>query len=220
MRYLAWVDFFVAPTVTFKLLYCFLMLRHDRPRVVHFNLTVHPTADCVARQCKDAFRFDETPRYLICDRDGAYGECFRERLESMGVEEVLASLRSPLQNPYVERQIGSIRRECLDHRLVFDEAHFRRVLSRYFDCCHHSRIHRALDDNAPCPRAIEPSGKRQVVAVPQVGGLHHRYNRVAKLAQPASPGIKSPGDWERPHGPSGCRLNEPGERGLNASPLS
>ena len=176
---LASVDFFVVPTVTFKLLYGFLVLRHDRRRVVHINVTAHPTADWVARQVKDAFPFDETPRYLIRDRDGAYGACFRECLESMGVEEVLTAPRSPWQNPYVERLIGSVRRECLNHVIVFGEAHLRRILSRYFDYYHNSRTHRALDDNAPCPRAVEPPGWGRVVAVPQVGDLHHRYTRVA-----------------------------------------
>jgi transposase InsO family protein len=97
----------------------------------------------------------------------------------MGVGDVPTAPRSPWQNPYVERLIGSIRRECLDHVIVFDEAHLRRILSRYFDYYHNSRTHRALDDNAPCPRAVEPTRVGRVIAVPQVGGLHHRYARVA-----------------------------------------
>jgi putative transposase len=119
------------------------------------------------------------PRYLIRDRDGAYGHCMRECLKRMGVEEVVTAPRSPWQNPYVERLIGSIRRECLDYVIVFNEAHLRRVLARYFDYYHNSRTHSALDDNAPCPRAVEPPGRRRVVGIPQVGGLHHRYTRVA-----------------------------------------
>ncbi len=176
---LASVDFFVVPTVTFKLLYAFVVLCHDRRRVAHFNVTFHPTAEWVARQVKEAFPYDAAPRYLIRDHDGAYGEGFRECLESMGIEEVLTAPRSPWQNPYVERLIGSIRRECLDHVIVFNEAHLWRSLSRYFDYYHASRTHRALDDNAPCPREVEPSGRGRVVAIPQVGGLHHRYTRVA-----------------------------------------
>jgi putative transposase len=176
---LASVDFFVVPTVTFRLLYGFLVLRHDRRRVVHFNVTSHPTAEWVARQIKEAFPYDEAPRYLIRDRDGAYGHCLRECLKRMGVEEVLTAPRSPWQNPSVERLIGSIRRECLDHVIVFNEAHLGRILSRYFDYYHNSRTHRALDDNAPCPRAVEAPGMGRVIAVPHVGGLHHRYTRVA-----------------------------------------
>jgi putative transposase len=176
---LASVDFFVVPTVTFKLLYAFVVLCHHRRRVAHVNVTSHPTADWVARQIKEAFPFDEAPRYLIRDRDAAYGECFRECMESMGIEEVLIAPRSPWQSPYVERLIGSIRRECLDHVIVFGEAHLRRVLARYFDYYHHARTHHALGDNAPCPRAVESPGQGNVIAVPQVGGLHHRYTRVA-----------------------------------------
>ena len=176
---LASVDFFVAPTATFRLLYGFLVLRRDRRRVAHCNVTAHPTADWVARQIPEAFPFDEAPRYLIRDRDGAYGECFRESLKRMGVEEVLTAPRSPWQNPYVERLIGSIRREYLDHVIVFHEAHRKRVLAPYFDYYHHARTHNALDDNAPFPRVVEPSGRGRVLAIPEVGGLHHRYTRVA-----------------------------------------
>jgi transposase InsO family protein len=176
---LASVDFFVVPTVTFKLLYAFVVLRHQRRRVVPFNATAHPTANWVARQIKEAFPFDQAPRYLIRDRDGAYGDSFRECLERMGIEEVLTAPRSPWQNPYVERLIGSIRRECLDHVIVFDEAHLRRVLSHYFDYYHHSRTHCALDDNAPCSREVERPDEGSVVAIPQVGGLHHRYSGAA-----------------------------------------
>ena len=176
---LASVDFFVVPTVTFKLLYAFVVLRHQRRRVVHFNATAHPTANWVARQIKEAFPVDQAPRYLIRDRDGAYGDSFRECLKGMGIEEVLTTPRSPWQNPYVERLIGSIRRECLDHVIVFDEAHLRRILSGYFDYYHHSRTHRSLDDNAPCPREVDRPDEGSVVAIPQVGGLHHRYSRAA-----------------------------------------
>jgi transposase InsO family protein len=176
---LASVDFFVVPTVTFKLLYGFLVLSHDRRRVVRFGVTAHPTAEWAARQVREAFPYDEAPRYLIRDNDGVYGNRFPECLAGMGVEEVRIAPRSPWQNPYVERLIGSIRRECLDHVIVFNEAHLRRVLSGYFDYYHDSRTHRALGDNAPHPREIEPPARGEVVAVTQVGGLHHRYTRAA-----------------------------------------
>jgi transposase InsO family protein len=173
------VDFFVVPTVTSRPQYGFVVLLHDRRRAAHFNVTAHPTADWVARQVREAFPFDEAPRHLIRDRDAAYGDRFRECLERMGVEEVLIAPRSPWQNPYVERLIGSIRRECLDHVIVWNEAHLRRVLAGYFDYCHHSRTHRSLNGNWPCPRPVEPSGRGRVVAVPQVGGPHHRCTRAA-----------------------------------------
>jgi transposase InsO family protein len=176
---LASVDFFVVPTVTFKLLYGFVVLCHDRRRVAHFNVTAHPTADWVARQVREAFPFDEAPRYLIRDRDAAYGDRFRECLESLGIDEVLTAPRSPWQNPYVERLIGSVRRECLDHVIVFNEAHLKRVLAGYFAYYHHARTHRALGGDAPYPRQVEPPGCGRVIALPQVGGLHHRYTRVA-----------------------------------------
>jgi transposase InsO family protein len=176
---LASVDFFVVPTVTFRLLYAFVVLCHHRRCVAHFNVTAQPTAQWVARQIREAFPFDEAPRYLIRDRDAAYGERFRECLERMGVEEVLIAPRSPWQRPYVERLIGSIRRECLDHVIVAGEAHLKRVLRSYFSYYHRSRCHRALGENAPHPRAVEPPGRGRVIAVPQVGGLHHRYTRVA-----------------------------------------
>jgi putative transposase len=176
---LASADFFVVPTVTFKLLYAFVVLCHDRRRVAHFNVTAHPTADWVARQVREAFPFDEAPRCLIRDRDAAYGDVFRTCLESLGIEELLTAPRSPWQDPYVERLIGSVRREHLDHVIVFGETHLKRILAGYFDYYHQARTHRALGGDAPRPRAVEPPGRGRVVAVPQVGGLHQRYRRVA-----------------------------------------
>jgi transposase InsO family protein len=176
---LASIDFFVVPTVTFRLLYGFVVLCHDRRRVAHFNVTTHPSAPWVARQIKEAFPFDAAPRYLIRDRDAAYGDRLRECLETIGIKEILIAPRSPWQSPYVERLIGSIRRECLDHVIVLNETHLKRLLGSYLSYYHRSRCHRALDGNAPCPRAVEPPGRGRVVAVPQVGGLHRRYTRVA-----------------------------------------
>jgi transposase InsO family protein len=176
---LASVDFFVVPTVTFRLLYGFVVLCHHRRRIAHFSVTTHPAAQWVARQIKEAFPFDEAPRYLIRDRDAAYGERFGHCLELMGVEEVLIAPRSPWQNPYVERLIGSIRRECLDHLIIFGEAHLKRVLGSYFSYYHGARCHQALGGDAPDPREVEPPVRGRVIAIPQVGGLHHRYTRVA-----------------------------------------
>jgi len=113
------------------------------------------------------------------DRDGIYGDLFQQRVKSLGIEEVITAPRSPWQNPYVERLIGSIRRECLDHVIVFNEAHLKRILSSYFDYYHESRPHMGLGANSPLPRDAEPPEHGPVVAVPQVGGLHHRYTRRA-----------------------------------------
>ena len=132
IRDIAAIDFFVVPTVRFQLLYCLVVLRHDRRRVVHFNVTAHPTARWTDQQVIEAFPFDEAPRFVIRDHDGIYGVDFRERVKHMGIEEVVIAYRSPWQSPYVERLIGSIRRECLNHTIVFSKAHLRRILTSYF----------------------------------------------------------------------------------------
>jgi len=173
------VDFFTVPTIRFRVLYCFLVLRHDRRRVVHFNVTVSPTAEWTAQQVIEAFPYEEAPRYVLRDRDSIYGAVFRRRVKHMGIEEVMTAYRSPWQNPYVERLIGSIRRECLDHVIVLSEAHLRRILASYFEYHHASRTHLSLERNAPIPREVEPRSKGKVVAVPQAGGLHHRHTRAA-----------------------------------------
>jgi transposase InsO family protein len=176
---IAAVDFFTVPTATFRVLYCFLILSHDRRRVVHFNVTANPSAAWTAQQVIEAFPYDESPRYLIRDRDGIYGERFTRRVKAMGIEEVVIAPQSPWQNPYVERLVGSIRRECLDHVIVLNEAHLRRILLQYFAYYHEDRTHLSLERNAPIPRQIEARNPGRVVAAPRVGGLHHRYSRVA-----------------------------------------
>jgi len=172
-------DFFTVPTVTFRVLYVFIVLRHDRREVVHFNVTTHPSAEWTARQIVNAFPYEAAPRFLIRDRDGIYGEYFQNRVKSLGIEEVPIAPRSPWQNPYCERVIGSIRRECLDHVIVLDEAHVRRILTDYFAYYHGSRPHLSLDRNSPTPRDVEPPSMGPVIAIAQVGGLHHRYARAA-----------------------------------------
>ena len=176
---IAAIDFFVVPTVRFRSLYCFIVLRHNRRRVVHFNVTAHPTARWTAQQIVEAFPYDEAPRFLIRDRDGIYGVAFRQRVKHMGIEEVVTAPRSPWQNPYVERLIGSIRRECVDRVIVFNEAHLRRILTSYFAYYHEARTHLSLERNAPLPRRVEHPSEGKVISIPQVGGLHHRYTRAA-----------------------------------------
>ena len=173
-------DFFVVPTATFRLLYCFVVLMHGRRRIVHFNVTTHPTADWTAQQIVEAFPADGgEPRYLLRDRDSIYGDHFRQRVHNMGIRQILISPRSAWQNPYVERVIGSVRRECLDHVVVFNENHLRRVLKGYLRYYHVSRTHLALGKDAPDSRSVEPPTRGKVVAFPEVGGLHHRYTRRA-----------------------------------------
>jgi transposase InsO family protein len=132
------IDFFVVPTVRFHILYVFLVLAHERRRVLHFNVTVNPSAEWTAQQIVEAFPWDEVPRYLLRDRDGIYGAHFRRRVKNMGIEEVMIAPRSPWQNPYVERLIGSVRRECLDHVVVLNERHLKRILRGYFRYYNHA----------------------------------------------------------------------------------
>jgi transposase InsO family protein len=161
----------------FHVLYVFLVLAHDRRRVVHFNVTRHPTAEWTGQQLRDAFPFDQIPRYLLRGRDAIFGNDFREHVRNMGIHEVLSTPRSPWQRAYVERVIGSVRRECLDHVIVFRESSLRRTLASYFDYYHRSRTHLSLKKDSPEPRPVQPPEIGSVVAVPQVGGLHHRYER-------------------------------------------
>ena len=172
---LASIDYFTVHTIWFEILFVFVVLAHDRRRVVHFNVTAHPTAEWTAQQMLEAFPFDTAPKYLLRDRDGIYGFDFRKQVDAMGIEEVLSAPRSPWQRAYVERVIGSIRRECLDHVIVLDEDSLRRTLRSYFRYYHQSRLHLALDKDSPNSRPIQSVGN--VVAFSEVGGLHHRYER-------------------------------------------
>ena len=173
------IDFFTVPTVSFRVLFCFVVLRHERRKVVHFNVTASPTAEWTAQQFIEAFPYDEAPRFLIRDRDSIYAEFFKRRVNGMRIEEVVIAPRAPWQNPYAERLIGSIRRECLDHAIILNEEHLRRLVWEYLRYYHDDRCHLSLDRNAPNERAVEPRGSGQVVSEPRVGGLHHRYRRVA-----------------------------------------
>jgi len=178
-RDLVSIDFFTVPTVTFRILFVFLVLSHDRRRIVHFNVTEHPSADWTGRQLIEAFPWNTVPRYLIRDRDGIYGHDFTRRVNAIGIKPVLIAPRSPWQNPYVERVIGSIRRECLDHVMVSNESHLRRILRSYLRYYHASRTHLSLSKDAPEPREVQPPELGRVVEFPEVGGLHHRYVRQA-----------------------------------------
>jgi putative transposase len=173
------LDFFTVPTARLRVLFVLVVLAHDRRRVVHFNVTEHPTAHWTAQQIVEAFPNDSAPSYLLRDRDRVYGEHFRHRVKGMRIEEVLTAPHSPWQNPFAERLIGSIRRECLDHVFVLSERHLRRILARYVAYYHRARTHLSLGKDAPDRRPIEPPGLRMVIQIPEVGGLHHRYVRRA-----------------------------------------
>jgi putative transposase len=173
------VDFFTVPTATFRILYVFVILHHERREIVHFNVTEHPTAQWAAQQLVEAFPFDSAPRYVLRDRDSIYGGRFRNRVKSLGIDEVITAPRSPWQNPYVERIIGSIRRECLNHVIIINEWHLRRQLKSYSIYYHEARTHLSLDKQSPVPRSIDPPEQGKVVAISHVGGLHHEYRRAA-----------------------------------------
>ncbi len=176
---IAAIDMFVVVSASFRLLYVMIILAHDRRKIVRFDVTEHPSAVWLSRQVTEAFPWDTAPRYLLRDRDASYGAHFRNRVDAMGITEVVTAPRSPWQNAYVERVIGSMRRECLDHIVTFNERHLRRVLSSYVDYYHRTRTHLSLDKDCPHSRPIQPPRSGKVIAVPQVRGLHHRYQRLA-----------------------------------------
>jgi putative transposase len=169
------IDFFTVPTLQLRVLFVFVVLAHERRRVLHFNVTQHPTAEWTAQQIIEAFPEDAVPRYLIRDRDGVYGSPFRTRVQGMGIQEVLTAAQSPWQNPFAERLIGSIRRECLNHVIVLGERHLRWTLKRYIRYYLDSRTHLSLEKDSPDSRSVQSVG--EIIAIPHVGGLHHRYER-------------------------------------------
>jgi len=173
------IDFLVVPTVKFRLLFVRIFLARERRRVVHFNVTAHPSEDWTARQVLEAFPWEEAPRYMLRDRDSICGACSCGRLRNVGIKEVVIAPRSPWQAPHAERAIGSIRRGCLDHVLVLDEGHLKKNLSRYLACYHAFRTHRSLDMDCPVPRPVQEPRRGKVVAFPEVGALHHHCGRMA-----------------------------------------
>jgi putative transposase len=179
VRDLVALDFFTVPTARLRVLFVLVVLAHHRRRVVHFNVTEHPTALWTAQQIVDAFPDDSAPSYLLRDRDSVYGHVFRHRVKGIGIDEIVTAPQSPWQNPLAERLIGSIRRECLDHVLVLGERHLRRTLTRYFAYYHEARTHLSLDKDAPDGRSVERPERGRVISIREVGGLHHRYVRRA-----------------------------------------
>jgi putative transposase len=172
-------DFFTVPTATFHVLFVFILLAHERRRIVHCNITAHPTAQWTAQHIVEAFPWDTAPRDLLRDRDAIDSMAVSERLKNMGIAHVKIAPRSPWHNPYCERVIGSIRRDVLNHVIVLNERHLKRVLSAYIAYYHRFRTHLSLQMDCPHPRAIEPPETGRVIARPEVGGLHHHYERLA-----------------------------------------
>ena len=170
------IDLFVVPTVSFRLLYGFLILRHCRRELLWLSVTTHPNAEWIALQLIEACGWREAPRNIVRDRDAAYGEVFIRRLAAMGIRDRPVSARSPWQNGYAERVIGSIRRDCLDHVVVFGEEHLRHLFNSYQKYYNEVRTHLSLRKDAPVPRDVSRTGR--VRSVPILGGLHHQYVRV------------------------------------------
>ena len=173
---IAAMDLLVIPTIGFDLLYAFVIVRLDRRELVWINVTTNPTAEWIARQITEAFPWDDAPQYLIRDRDRIYGAVVTRRLRAMGIRDKPTAPASPWQNGFAERLIGSIRRECLDHIVVFGEAHLRRIL-RFYACYYNDiRTHRSLGKDAPVSRPVQRTGI--IGSHPILGGLHHHYLRV------------------------------------------
>jgi len=170
------MDLFVVPTISFRLLYGLLIMGHGRRQILWVGATAHPTAEWIANQFTQACGWEQIPRYLIRDRDGAYGEIFVRRVRSIGIRDRPTSARSPWQNAYAERLIGSIRTECIDHVVVFGERHLRHVLLLYKDYYNGTRTHLSLNKDAPISRAAERAGR--IICRPILGGLHHPYARI------------------------------------------
>lgn len=179
-------------------MYVFIVLSHARRQVVHFNITANPTAQWTAQQIIEAFPWDTAPRYLLRDRDSIFGRIFRERIKSMGIEEVMTAFHSPWQNAYVELLNGSIRRECTDHIIALNENHLRKLLRTYFKYYHEDRIHLGLGKDTPIKRAIarKNSTKTRLLELSRVGGLHHRYEW-SKAALLLHDLLNSRHNWEK-----------------------
>ena len=173
---IASMDLFVVPTISFRLLYGLLILHHDRRQILWLGVTAHPTAEWISHQLTEAYGWKVAPRYIIRDRDAVYGDVFIRRLRAMGIRDRPTAPRSPWQNGYCERAIGSIRRDCLDHVVVVGERHLRHLLRSYATYYNQARTHLSVNKDAPSPRTIHAVGR--IVQTPFLGGLHHQYVRI------------------------------------------
>ena len=174
---IAAMDFFVVPTIGFRLIYGFVIIDHGRRRVLHFNATYNPTTSWVIQQLREAFPYDTAPKYLLFDRDSIFSTAVVAFIKAIGTKPKQISYRSPWQNPVVERWIGSCRRGLLDHVIVFNDKHLLRLVRGYISYHHEDRTHLGLDKDTPTGRSVtsRPSAMAEVIALPRVGGIHHRY---------------------------------------------
>ena len=175
---IAAMDFFTVPTITFGVLYCFFIIGHDRRRILHFNVTRHPTGAWIVQQLREAFPYERATEFLLLDHDSKYGSEVPVAIRCMNIKAVRTAVDCPWQNGVAERWVGSCRRELLDHVIAISESHLRRLLSSYVEYYHQDRTHCGLQKQTPVRRA-RCSGRGRVVAWPRVGGLHHRYERSA-----------------------------------------
>jgi transposase InsO family protein len=173
---IASMDLFVVPTLSFRLLYGLLILQHGRREILWLAVTMHPNAEWISRQLIEAHGWEHGPRYLVRDRDSVYGDAFIRRLWAMGIRDRPTVPRSPWQNGYCERLIGSIRRDCLDHVVIFSEGHLRHLLRSYANYYNQTRTHLSLNKDSPVSRAIENGGR--ILPIPILGRLHHQYVRI------------------------------------------
>ena len=177
---IAAMDFFTVPTLTLNVLYFFFVIAHDRRHILHCNVTQHPTGFWIIQQLREAFPYDNEHKYLIHDRDSKFGEAVDEAVTAIGLTAVRTAFRSPWQNGFAERWVGSCRRDLLDHVIALNERHLKRLLSEYVRYYHSDRTHLSLEKDTPWSRArAQPSSGSQVVSFPRLGGLHHRYDLAA-----------------------------------------
>jgi len=175
---IAAMDFFTGPTITFGVLYCFFVISHDRRRILHVNVTKHPTNSWIIQQLREAFPFEPAQKYLIFDRDQKFGFEVIAALKATRIIPKRASFRSPWQNGIAERWVGSCRRDLLDHIVALNERHLKRLLSEYVRYHHEDRTHLGLEKGTPEGR-IRSEASGRVLSQERLGGLHHRYNRAA-----------------------------------------
>jgi transposase InsO family protein len=178
---IAAMDFFTVPTLTFGVLYCFFVIAHDRRRILHCNVTRHPTSAWVSQQLREAFPYDAVPKYLIFDRGTQFNEEVVDTMKSFGVQPRRTSFRSPWQNGVAERWVGNCRRDLLDHVIVLNERHLKRLMNEYVRYYHEDRTHLALEKGTPAGREAAKVGEAacRVISMPRLGGLHHRYDLAA-----------------------------------------
>jgi putative transposase len=178
---IAAMDFFTVPTLTFGVLYCFFVIAHDRRRILHWNVTRHPNSAWVMQQLREAFPYDSSPKYLIFDRATNFNQDVISTVKTLGIEPKRTSFRSPWQNGVAERWVDNCRRDLLDHVIVLNERHMRRLMNEYVRYYHEDRTHLALAKGTPAGREARknPGIDRRIISMPRFGGLHHRYDLAA-----------------------------------------